>query len=58
MDAQRDLSELIRRAARDNKVACKTLFELAERTGTPIKEIGRLCDEMDIRISNCQLGCF
>lgn len=61
MAAQEDLQEMIREAAKareDNKVACKVLFDLAERTGTPIGQLARICDEMGIRVANCQLGCF
>ena len=58
MAAEQHIRQSIQRAARDGKVACKLLLDLAERTGTPAKEIGALCNQMGIRISRCQLGCF
>jgi len=58
MGSDREIRQLIRRAAKDTRIPCKKLLELAARSGTPPKRIGRLCDELGIRISNCQLGCF
>ena len=52
------LRQEIRRFARDGKAACRALLELADRTGTPPAQIGRLCNEMNVKIHACQLGCF
>jgi len=58
MATEQELRESIRQEAHDGKAPCKVLLALAERTGAPTREIGRLCNEMDIRVSTCQLGCF
>jgi hypothetical protein len=58
MPEQQHLRRAIQRAARDGRASCRQLLEIAERTGTPPREIGRLCDEMNVHIANCQLGCF
>ncbi|HUU58591.1 MAG TPA: hypothetical protein VMZ50_03530 [Phycisphaerae bacterium] len=58
MAEEEEIREWIRQAAANGKVPCKVLLELAERTKTPPREIGRICDEMKIRVSTCQLGCF
>jgi hypothetical protein len=58
MATEQELRRLIQQAASDGRVPCKVLLALAERSGTPPPELRRLCDDMDIRISNCQLGCF
>lgn len=58
MTDDEEIRQSIERAAADGRVACGLLLELAERTSTPPRRIGQLCDEMGIRISNCQLGCF
>ena len=52
------LREAIRQRSADGKIACKALLELAKASAAEPREIGRLCDEMGIRISACQLGCF
>lgn len=58
MVAEEEIRRAIQDAAADGKVACKVLLDLAERTQTPPKEIGRLCDDMGLRIRTCRLGCF
>ena len=40
------------------KLSCADAFELARKFGAEIIEIGRICDEENIRICKCQLGCF
>jgi hypothetical protein len=37
---------------------CARAFELSEKHGIPLKDIGAYCSESGIRISSCQLGCF
>ncbi len=58
MTADQEIRELIQAKVKDGRVACKVLLELAEQTQTPSMELGKLCDEMKIRITGCQLGCF
>ena len=58
MATKQQIRQAIRRAAKDGKVPCRFLLELAERTGTAPREIGRHCNEMGLRIRACQLGCF
>ena len=58
MSDEDKLRSAVEDAAVDGKVGCEVLLELAERTGAPAAQIGRLCDEMKIRIGSCQLGCF
>ena len=56
------LRAVIEEAAVDSggrkELACAKAFMLASEHGVAIGEIGRVCNEEDIRISNCQLGCF
>jgi len=37
---------------------CKAALALAARSGRSPGEIGKLCNDNDIRICACQLGCF
>ena len=58
MSDDEGLRRAIQEAAKDGKVPCKFLLDLAARTATPPARIGQLCNEMDVRIRSCQLGCF
>jgi hypothetical protein len=40
------------------KLTCAEAFELAGELGEEIIEIGRICNQQNIRICKCQLGCF
>ncbi len=39
-------------------ISCARAFEMHRQHHIPLAEIGRICDENDIRIRACQLGCF
>ena len=40
------------------KLACAEAFELARQFRIRPVEIGRICNQHDIKICKCQLGCF
>ena len=40
------------------KLHCKTAFEIAEEHGLNLADISSVCNEENIKIDNCQLGCF
>jgi hypothetical protein len=50
--------EMIRSAASNNRLTCEKAHALSEELRMPLAEIGLLCNELKIRISACQLGCF
>ena len=57
-EIEKKLHEAIKRQAVDGKVSCKAMLELSAGAAASPKDIGTLCDEMNIRIRGCQLGCF
>ena len=40
------------------QLTCAEAFELAKKYEAEIIEIGRICNQNNIRICKCQLGCF
>ena len=40
------------------QLTCGEAFELAKKYEAEIVEIGRICNQNNIRICKCQLGCF
>ncbi len=40
------------------KLACAEAFELAQEFEVEVIEIGRICNQRNVRICKCQLGCF
>ncbi len=53
-----ELIDRIRRAAVDGRLTCERAHELSRELQVSLGEIGALCNELKIRISQCQLGCF
>ena len=39
-------------------LSCAKAFKLAKEHNVMIAEIGEICNQLNIKISNCQLGCF
>jgi hypothetical protein len=39
-------------------LACKRAFDLASENDISLAEIGAYCNENNIKIVGCQLGCF
>jgi len=62
MDSEKEIIKAVLAAANQvdgkNKLNCAQAFGLAGKFGVAIGEIGRICNENNVRISNCQLGCF
>jgi hypothetical protein len=44
--------------AKDGKISCRNALAIAKETGTPPAKVGAMLDELGIRITKCQLGCF
>ena len=58
MSSDEDIRAAVKDIARDGRVACSDLLAIAERLGVEPARVGGACDELKIRISKCQLGCF
>ena len=41
-----------------SRLTCAEAFAIAEEFSSQIKEIGQICNQQDVKICNCQLGCF
>ncbi len=52
------LEETILEKSKDGKVPCSMCFKIAEDFGISKKEMGQVMNEINIRINQCQLGCF
>jgi len=53
-----ELQAKIRLAAPQGKIACAAAFRLAGELSLSTQELGKLLDELGIKIKLCQLGCF
>lgn len=55
---RKKLEEVIKERSKNGKLPCAVCFKIAEDFGIPKKELTKVLNEMKIKISQCQLGCF
>lgn len=48
----------LQEAATDGKIACQVARRIADELTIPYGEIGKAADGLDIKITDCELGCF
>ncbi|HBT47756.1 MAG TPA: hypothetical protein DEA73_07775 [Peptococcaceae bacterium] len=59
MSSEEILAAVKEAAARhQGKLPCAVAQELARKLGVPMLAIGQAANELQIKISSCQLGCF
>ena len=62
MDKDEDLINTVLDRVKDmdgkKKLPCAQAFQIATEFETEIIRIGRICNQQNIKICNCQLGCF
>lgn len=57
-DKKKKLIERIRSLSKDRRIPCPLARRLAEEEGLSYKEIGDILNELKIKITSCELGCF
>ena len=55
---QEEIIAKLKEAAKDGKIPCAMAFKIAKECNVSTKEIGNLLNQLKIKISSCQLGCF
>ena len=55
---RKKLEEAIMGKAKEGKILCALCFKVAEEHGISKREMGQILNQMKIKISQCQLGCF
>ncbi len=58
MEDRKKIEETILENAMDGKISCATCFRIADDFGIPKKNLTKILNEMKIKITQCQLGCF
>ncbi|MCJ7786258.1 MAG: hypothetical protein MUP41_20195 [Desulfobacterales bacterium] len=52
------LEKVILEKTKDGRLPCAMCFKIAEDFGISNNEMGKILNEMKVKISQCQLGCF
>jgi hypothetical protein len=53
-----DLERDVRQACTDGRLTCAAAWPLADERGLPRLLLGSVAETLDVRICDCQLGCF
>ena len=57
-DIPEEVIEAVKKEATEGRIPCARAQQLAGELGVPIPLVGRALDLLDIKIVECQLGCF
>jgi len=57
-DVAVQLSQTRREPNGRRELACDEAFDLARRFEVKVGQVGRICNQNNIKICKCQLGCF
>lgn len=58
MTVKEKIAEEIKKKAANNRLPCKVARKIAEELSVSYREIGETADELKVKITNCELGCF
>lgn len=52
------IKDEIKRKSTGGTISCQVARKIAENLSVPYKDVGKAADEMHIKITRCELGCF
>lgn len=55
---KREIERKLRENSADGKITCAQARAIAEELGVPYIEVGRVANQLKIKIRKCELGCF
>ena len=58
VETKEKIREILGSKAIDGRLPCAYARRVAEELGVPYREVGDVADELDIKITDCELGCF
>lgn len=58
MEIRKKIEEEIKNYAVNGRIACPIARKIAEKLSVPYRDVGRVADELKIKITSCELGCF
>lgn len=58
MSKRKLIEERIKKEAKAGKITCAALRRIAEEAGTVYRVAGKAANALNIKIKNCDLGCF
>jgi DNA-binding transcriptional MocR family regulator len=57
-NVDKKIIEEIKKRAIKGRLSCPVARKIANDMSVSFKEVGKAADKLNIKISNCELGCF
>ena len=57
-EKEKELEADMRASLVDDRLPCPVAFNLSDKHSVSRKAVGDLANKLNIKIANCQLGCF
>ena len=58
MIPEEKIKEIIKSETEDNRITCGKLHEISANYGISLGDLGKIVDDLKIKITRCELGCF
>lgn len=58
VDKRKEIESILIMKAKEGRIPCSLARKIAEDIKVSYKEVGSIANELGIKISNCELGCF
>ncbi len=55
---EEEITAKLKEAAKDGKIPCTLAFKIAKDSNMTTQQMGALLNQLKIKITSCQLGCF
>jgi hypothetical protein len=52
------IREAIKKRAVNDRLPCPVAREIAEESAVSVREVGEIANDLGIKITDCELGCF
>jgi uncharacterized protein (UPF0210 family) len=52
------IQEEIKKRAKDTRLPCAVARNIARELSVSYKEVGKAANELQVKITDCELGCF
>ena len=52
------IAEEIKKKVVNGRLPCPVARKIAQKFAVPYREVGKTADELGVKISECELGCF
>ncbi len=58
MLSEEKIKDIIKAETNNNQITCGKLHDLSAQHGISLGDLGKIVDELNIKITRCELGCF